>query len=137
VYNAVYAALGYPAGMLADRASPRFVVAAGLVVFSVAYVGLGQATGGWAVWTLLPLYGAFTALTDGVAKAWLSDVAPAESRTWVLGVHGGAIGLGALVAGLWSGLAWGDGGRLPLTVSGAAALVIAAWIAVARPPATA
>lgn len=135
LYNAVYAALGYPAGALADRVPPRLVFAAGLVVFAVAYVGLGQADGGWAVWALLPLYGAFTALTDGVAKAWLSEVSPAEARTWVLGVHGSATGIGALAAGLWTGLAWGDGGGTPLTIAGCIALVVAAWIAISGPPA--
>lgn len=133
LYNAVYAALGYPAGVLADRVPARLVFAAGLVVFAVAYIGLGQVSAGWVVWALLPLYGAFTALTDGVAKAWLSGAAPAASRTWVLGVHGSATGLGALVAGVWSGLAWGDGGRIPLTISGAVALLVAAWVIMSGP----
>ena len=30
---------------------------------------------GW-VWPLLATYGAFTALTDGVGKAWIADLVP-------------------------------------------------------------
>lgn len=66
-FNIVYAALGYPAGKLADKVSPRVPFAMGLVVFAVVYIGLGQSATTTAVWVLLPLYGIFPALTDGIA----------------------------------------------------------------------
>ncbi len=132
LYNLVYAALGYPAGKLVDRVGPQPVYAAGLVVFGAVYLGLGTATSPAAVWILLPCYGAYTALTDGVSRAWLANLVPAQGRTWALGVHGASTGLSVLVAGLWSGLAWGGSGRLPLTISGAVALGVAVWL-VARP----
>jgi MFS family permease len=127
-YNIVYAALGYPAGKLADRVAPRLVFATGLVVFAITYLGLGQATSTAAAWVLLPLYGAYAALTDGVSRAWIANIVDDEQRTWALGVQGATIGLGALVAGLWSGLAWNGTGKLPLTVSGATALAVAVWL---------
>lgn len=128
LYNVVYAALGYPAGKLADRVAPRVVYAGGLVVFAVVYIGLGTATTPAAVWILLPCYGAYTALTDGVSRAWITNLTPAQDRTWALGVHGGATGIAVLAAGLWSGLAWGGTGRLPLTISGSVAAVVALWL---------
>ena len=127
-YNIVYAALGYPAGKLADRVAPRLVFAVGLMVFAVTYLGLGQATSTAAAWVLLPLYGVYTALTDGVSRAWIANVVNDEQRTWALGVHGAITGLGALIAGLWSGLIWNGTGELPLTVSGVIALVVAVWL---------
>lgn len=127
-FNVVYATLGYPAGRLADRLAPRLLFATGLVVFAVVYVGLGLAGSSGAVWLLLPLYGAFPALTDGIARAWLADLAPSASRTWVLGVHGATTGFAVLVAGIWSGLLWGDSGRLPLVVSGVVAALVAVWL---------
>jgi MFS family permease len=129
-YNVVDAALAYPAGKLADRVAPRLVFAAGLVVFAVTYLGLGQATSATAAWVLLPLYGAFAALTDGVSRAWIANVVDHEQRTWALGVHGATTGLAVLIAGLWSGLAWNHTGTLPLTVSGITALAVAAWLTV-------
>jgi MFS family permease len=130
LYNAVYAALSYPAGKLADRVARRIVFAGGLAVFAVAYVGLGQAHSAGAVWLLLPFYGAYTALTDGVSRAWIADLVPGAQRTWALGVHGSATGFAVLLAGLWSGLAWRGNGRLPLTVSGFVALAVAGWLLV-------
>lgn len=127
-FNAVYATLGYPAGRLADRLPHRLIFAAGLAAFAGVYVGLGQTTSAAAVWVLLPLYGIFPALTDGVSRAWLADLAPTASRTWVLGVHGASTGLAVLGAGLWSGLAWGDTGATPLTISGVVAGAVALWL---------
>lgn len=130
LYNLVYAALGYPAGAWADRVSPRAVYMMGLVVFAVVYLGLGLATSSTLVWLLLPVYGAFTALTDGVSRAWVANLVASEDRTWALGAHGAMTGVGALFAGVWSGLAWGGSGRLPLAVSGCVALVVALWLLV-------
>lgn len=127
-YNAVYAVLAYPAGRVADRISPRIVFATGLVVFAITYVGLGRATTPAAVWVLLPMYGIYAALTDGVSRAWVAGLVKSEQRTWALGVHGAVTGLSVLIAGLWSGLAWNGDGRLPLTVSGAIALLVAVWL---------
>jgi MFS family permease len=127
-YNIVYAALAYPAGKLSDRLAPRLVFALGLAVFAVTYIGLGQAGSTAAAWVLLPFYGAYAALTDGVSRAWIANVVDDEHRTWALGVHGATTGLAVLVAGLWSGLVWNHSGTLPLTLSGATALAVAVWL---------
>jgi MFS family permease len=134
LYNVVYAALGYPAGKLADSTAPRRVFAAGLVVFGAVYLGLGTITSSAGVWVLLPAYGAYAALTDGVSRAWIAGLVTGEQRTWALGLHGATTGVGVLVAGLWSGLAWHGTGRIPLTISGAVALVVAAWLFIQRSP---
>jgi MFS family permease len=118
LYNLVYAGLSYPAGRLSDRVPRRNVFAAGLVVFAIAYLGLGLVTTSAWVWPLLAVYGAFTALTDGVGKAWISDLLPADRQGSGLGLYQGVIGAGSLVAGVWAGLAWHGNGRLPLVVSG-------------------
>lgn len=127
-YNLSYAALSYPAGVVSDRLSRRMVFATGLAIFAIAYVGLGLAdTSGW-VWLLLPLYGGYTALTDGVSKAWVSDLLPEELLGTGLGLFQGVAGGAALIAGIWAGLAWGANGRGPLIVSGVVVAVLAALL---------
>jgi MFS family permease len=135
-YNTIYAVFGYPVGRLVDRFPPRLVYAVGLVVFAVAYIGLGRAGTQAAVWALVPLYGLYAALTDGVARAWIANLVPGEQCSWALGVHGATTGVGVLVAGLWSGLAWGGSGAVPLTISGVVALAVALWLLLSRDPAT-
>ena len=125
LYNLVYAGLSLPAGIVSDRLPRRVVYATGLAVFAVAYLGLGLVhSPGW-VWVLLPVYGAYTALTDGVGKAWVSDLLPAGTMGAGLGLFQGITGGCALVASIWAGLAWNGNGRLPLQVSGVIVAVLA------------
>jgi len=131
LYNTTYATLSYPAGRLSDRVSRHLVFAGGLAIFSVAYLGLGLAPSSSWVWVFLPVYGGYTALTDGVGKAWLSDLLPSDRLGTGLGVYQGITGGASLLAGIWAGLAWGGTGRVPLLISGVAAGMLAVVLAVA------
>ena len=130
LYNLTYSLLSYPAGTWSDRVPRRKVFAAGIAVFAVSYFGLGIITSAAWVWVLLPVYGAYTALTDGVSRAWVADLAPHATGT-ALGTYAGFSGAASIVAGVWAGLAWGGTGRLPLLISGSVAGVLAVvlWVA--------
>lgn len=127
LYNLSYAALSFPAGVMSDRRSRRMVFGVGLLVFSAAYLGFGVTTSQVWLWLLFPLYGSYTALTDGVSRAWVADLVPADSRGTALGIQAAVSGIGLLIAGVWAGLAWNGTGHLPFIVSGlvTAALAIA------------
>lgn len=126
LYNVVYSALSYPAGAIADRIPKRLVIGSGFIVFGITYAGLGLVGSAVWVWPLFVLYGSYTALTDGVSKAWVVSTVPAESRGRALGLQAGAAGFGAIAAGTWAGLFWHDTGRGPLLVSGVAAVILGA-----------
>ena len=136
-YNVVYALGSYPAGALADRIPRPAVFGIGMAFFAVGYIGLGLTTDKVAAWLILGLYGLFTACTDGVGKAWISGLVPAELQSSAQGIFQGATGFAVLSAGLWAGLLWGARGQLPLLISGIAGgffaailliLSIGAWI---------
>lgn len=130
LYNLSYAALSFPAGSISDRIPRRFVFAAGMAFFAIAYVGLGLArSGGW-VWVLLPVYGVYTALTDGVGKAWVSDLLPAARLGSGLGYFQAITGGCALLAGIWAGVFWGHDGRVPMLISGLAVAGLAAILGI-------
>ncbi|MGN6250701.1 MAG: MFS transporter [Marmoricola sp.] len=128
LYNVVYTVLSFPAGVVADRLGARTVFGVGLVVFAVVYAGLGLTDDHLAAWLLLAGYGGFTALTDGVGKAWVSGLLPRAVQGTGQGVFQGLTGGGVLVAGLWAGLAWGGDGHLPLVVSGVGAALVAVFL---------
>jgi MFS family permease len=132
LYNAVYAALSYPAGALSDRFARPVVFAAGLACFAICYLGLGLVHDARWVIPLLLVYGGFTAATDGVGKAWISSLVSPERQGSAQGIYQASSGACVLVAGIWAGLAWGGNGRLPLLVSGTVAAVLAAALLALR-----
>jgi len=124
LYNASYALLSFPAGVLADRWSKPRVYAVGLACFAAAYLGLGLTTAHPVAIVLLLIYGGFAACTDGVGKAWVSGLVPATRQAGAQGLFQGLTGGAVLFAGIWAGLAWGAAGALPLIVSGAVAVLL-------------
>jgi MFS family permease len=128
VYNGCYAAASYPAGALADRLPRHLVFASGLVFFAVGYLGLAAIHTPALVFVGLPLYGGFAACTDGVGKAWVSSMAAPALQGHAQGTYQAVTGFAIVVAGAWAGFAWHGTGRLPLVISGAGALVVAAVV---------
>ena len=127
VYNVVYAATGWPAGILSDRLGRRDVLVAGYLLFALVYGGLGLATGALMVWPLFALYGLYIALTEGVTKAYLSDLVPEEQRGGALGLYAAATGLVALASSLLAGLLWDHvAPAAPFDLGGVTALLAAA-----------
>lgn len=124
-YNAVYALVSYPAGVLADRFPRPLVLGIGMVFFAIGYGGLGLTDDPLIAWLLIGAYGVFTGCTDGVSKAWISSLVGADLQSSAQGVFQGATGFAILAAGLWAGFAWGADGTLPLLVSGAVGAVFA------------
>ncbi|WP_235624168.1 MFS transporter [Mycolicibacterium goodii] len=126
-YNAVYALVSYPAGVLADRLGRTTMFGIGLVFFAVGYTGLGLTTDTVAAWLLIGVYGLFTGCTDGVGKAWISSLVGADLQGSAQGVFQGLSGFAVLAAGIWAGLLWnvGQPGQVPLVVSGVVGAVFA------------
>jgi MFS family permease len=135
--NLTNALVAFPAGALSDRWPRSRVYALGLACFAIGTVGLALVPGGWPVLALLAVYGCFAGITDGVGKAWMSALAPAEVRGHAQGLLQGLAGGGVLVAGLWAGLAWTSGpgsGVVPLLLAGgvAGASALTMWAVGAR-----
>jgi MFS family permease len=122
VYNLVYTGLAWPLGALSDRISRASVLAGGLAVFALVYLGFAFAGGSWAVWPLFAVYGAYIAATEGVAKAWVGDRAPAHLGGTAYGIFAAASGAGLLVASIVAGLLWSHvSPRAPFVLGAASA----------------
>ena len=106
LYNLVYAGLSWPLGALSDRRRRESVIAGGLLVFGLVYLGFAVAPGSWAVWPLLALYGAYVAATEGVAKAWVADQVPGAGIGTAFGIFSAASGGALLLASIAAGLLW-------------------------------
>jgi len=134
VYNLVYAAVGWPAGAVSDRLGRRPLLVAGFLLFALVYGGMGLATGSGVVWPLLAVYGLYMALTEGVSKAYITDLVPAEQRGGALGLYAAATGGMALISSLLAGLLWDHvAPSAPFYLGGFTALIAAGTLVLVRP----
>ncbi|HMQ59581.1 MAG TPA: MFS transporter [Flavilitoribacter sp.] len=126
-YNLVYALAAYPAGALADRWGMKRLFIAGLGLFAVVYSGMGFAEGIPAFIGLFFLYGLYAACTEGVAKAWISNVVDKADLGTAIGTYEGLRSITALVSSTLAGLIWYGAGPETLFL---ATGILAAGIAV-------
>ena len=121
-YNLVYAAVAFPLGILADRLGMRRVFVAGLLVFAVVYGGMVFVTTPGMAYALLFLYGIYAASTEGVAKAWISNICENENTATAIGMYTAFQSLCALVASSLTGAVWywfGAGAAFGISAMGA------------------
>ena len=130
IYNAVYVLAAWPLGHLADRLGPCRLLAGGLLVFAAVYGGAAGAHGWPAFAALFALYGLYAASTEGVAKAWLSNLTPRADTGAALGTFSGLSSLAALLASLGAGALWQAAGpAYTFGVAAIAAFSVALYLA--------
>lgn len=105
-YNLVYAVAAFPIGMLADRLGMRRVLVGGLFVFAAVYAGMGLVSKGWVVGVLFFLYGIYAAATEGIAKAWISNISARRDTATAIGTFTAFQSIAALIASSLTGLLW-------------------------------
>lgn len=108
-YNIAYALSSLPAGRLSDRIGRKSLLVSGYGVYGFVYFLMGFLGGSgavWLVWLGFGLYGVYSALTEGIEKALVVDLAPADVRATAIGLHATIVGIGLLPASVIAGLLW-------------------------------
>jgi MFS family permease len=105
VFNLIYTLVSYPAGRLSDKIGRKTLLVAGYLTYGIVYIGFALATQS-AIWILFGVYGVYIALTEGVEKAFVSEIAPQDLRATLIGLHATFTGVGLLPASLFAGFLW-------------------------------
>ena len=106
LFNFTYAIFSMPAGIISDRIGPKKVLLTGFLLFSALYLLFGLAHSSLFLWLLFPVYGMYMALTEGVGKAYISNLVPLEKIGTSFGAYQTTIGLCTFFASLIAGLLW-------------------------------
>jgi MFS family permease len=105
-FNATNAIVAWPAGALSDRIGRRGLIAGAWAIYAACYLGFAVVTS--AIW-VVPLwiaYGTYYALSEGVGKAFVADLAPKDLRATAFGIQNATQGLMILPASVIAGLLW-------------------------------
>lgn len=124
-YNLVYALFAFPMGIIADKVGLKKVFVAGLFLFAIVYFGMSKATGIYAYLVLFFLYGIYAAATEGVSKAWITNITDKAEMATAIGTYTGLQSICTMLASSLAGLIWYRfGASATFIVTGIATLII-------------
>jgi MFS family permease len=106
VYNIVSSILSIPFGKLSDIFGRKKLLVAGYLIFSIVYGLFAFANTMPLIVGAFVLYGFFTALTAGVERAFIAEIAPSELKGTMLGLHSTIVGIALLPASVIAGILW-------------------------------
>lgn len=125
-YNIIYAIFSYPLGGLADKYGKQKVFSFGLMIFSAVYFGFAFLSDINLIWILFALYGIYAASTEGVSKAWISDLIPSEQRGSAIGLLTMLSSFSVMLGSFLTGILWDRfGSSFPFLLSAILSLLIA------------
>ena len=128
-YNLIYAISSYPLGSLADRIGMKKILVSGLILFAIVYVGMAYAESNLAFLVLFAIYGVYAAATEGIAKAWITNICHRDDTATAIGTFTAFQSIATLLASSFAGLIWFyAGASTTFLLSGIIALVVAIYI---------
>jgi MFS family permease len=105
-YNLMYAIFAYPVGILADKMGLKKIFLAGLAVFATVYIGFALNNNLIIFFLLFVLYGLYAAATDGISKAWITNIVDKKDIATAIGTYTGFQSICAFIASSLCGLLW-------------------------------
>lgn len=115
-----------PVGSLADRVGKEKILIVGFVIYALVYFGFGRSTETSVIISLFALYGLYSAATDGIQKAFVSDIVDKNKKGTGLGIYNALLGITLLPASIIAGVLYDKvNSRIPFYFGAAMALLAA------------
>lgn len=123
-YNLVFALIAYPVGILADKMGLKKIFLSGLAAFAVVYLGFAFNENLVIFFLLFVLYGFYAAATDGISKAWITNIVDKNETATAIGTYTGFQSICALIASSLCGLLWYNIGAMATFLTTAVITII-------------
>ena len=105
-YNLVYALFAFPLGIVADKIGLKKMFLLGLTIFVVVYFGMSTNISTYFFFGLFFLYGVYAAATEGISKAWISNISDKKDTATAIGTYSGLQSICTMLASSLAGLIW-------------------------------
>lgn len=128
LFNLVSAVLSIPFGKCSDKIGRKKVLIAGYMIFAVVYFGFAFAFSKAVLIGAFVLYGVYTSMVAGVERALIAEIAPADLKGTMLGLHSTLVGIALLPASVIAGFLWGQFGASAPFCFGALMSILAALL---------
>ncbi|TGK20111.1 MFS transporter [Leptospira fluminis] len=133
LYNLTYALASFPVGILSDRFGLKRVLAVGLFLFSGVYFGMAFATSREMFYGLFILYGFYSATTEGISKALITNISDPSDAATAIGSFAGWNSIASLLASSLAGVVWFSLGPKTLFLTSAGVcLVVVVYLSVLK-----
>ena len=128
-YNLIYALFSFPVGIIADKVGLKTIFVIGLILFSVVYFGMSANTNRNVFFGLFFLYGIYAAATEGISKAWISNISDKKDTATAIGTFSGLQSICTLFASSLAGFIWFEfGSKITFLITAVATLFIVLYI---------
>lgn len=105
-YNLIYALFAFPLGIAADKIGLKTMLIIGIFLFSGVYFGMTIATGLYSFMFLFFIYGIYAAATEGISKAWITNVCNKKDTATAIGTYTAFQSIFAMLASSITGVLW-------------------------------
>ena len=105
-YNLVYSLFAFPIGILADKIGLKTIFIIGLAFFAAVYFGMAINTNLYFFFGLFFLYGIYASATEGISKAWISNITDKKDTATAIGTFSGLQSICTMLASSLTGLIW-------------------------------
>lgn len=128
-YNMVYALFAFPVGSLADKIGLKRMFLIGLGLFSIVYLGFSFNTNLYVFLGLFFMYGLYASATEGISKAWISNISDQKDTATAIGTFSALQSLCTMVASSLAGVVWYTlGAKYLFIMSGVMTLVVMVYL---------
>lgn len=135
-YNLIYALFAYPLGVASDKVGMKTMFLIGLVLFSCVYFGMTFSNNIYAYFVIFFLYGVYSAATEGISKAWISNITDKKDTATAIGTYTGFQSIFTMLASSLAGVVWFQfGATTAFLITGISTLVVIIymWFKVKQP----
>jgi len=105
-YNLVFALFAFPIGILADLVGLKTIFISGLALFAIVYFGMSVNTNLYFYFGLFFLYGIYASATEGISKAWISNITDHKDTATAIGTYSGLQSICTMLASSLTGIIW-------------------------------